>query len=640
MILIYLHKRIKWILTVSLVQIFIVGCGGDSSNDNTGTVSSFNLSALAASDSDVKTVRFTWTSASDNSGTTYHVCEKNSSSENECNLLSTVADTLTESISVSSLADAITNDYFIMATDGSGNVSRSNEQSLSASTVSQMIGYFKASNTEENDGFGRSVSLSKDGTMLAVGVPNEDSALTGVITDGREVADVSSAPSAGAVYLFGKESNNWKQIAYIKPSNTSAGDEFGQSVSFTDDGSTLAVGSPGEDNSVTGVFTDGSEVTDVALSQESGAVYLFSRESGSWRQVAYVKASNAGAYDRFGFNVVISGDGSTMAASSGGEDNGVSGIITDGSEVTDSGFESGSGAVYLFRKNVGNWQQTAYVKPSNTDTNDWFGYSIDLSQDGTTMVVAARDEDNSAKGIITDGSEVSDIGLAAESGAVYVFRNAANTWSQMAYIKASNTESGDQFGKSLSLSADGATLAVGAPNEDNGLAGIVTDGSEVLDSGSAPSSGAVYLFRFESSAWSPSAYIKASNTGSNDYFGSSVALSEDGKVLAVGAYGESNGVSGVIVDGSEVIETESAASSGAVYLFKDLSSEWKQTSFIKASNPGAGDFFGDWVALSSDATTLAVGAINEDNAAKGIISDGSESMDDGVASNSGAVYLY
>ena len=88
--------------------------------------------------------------------------------------------------------------------------------------------------------------------------------------------------------------------------------------------------------------------------------------------------------------------------------------------------------------------------------------NINTSGLGIALLI---DEDKKLKGIITDGSEVSDIGLAAESGAVYVFRNAANTWSQMAYIKASNTETFDSFGGSVTLSNSGDTLAVGASRE-------------------------------------------------------------------------------------------------------------------------------------------------------------------------------
>ncbi len=96
-------------------------------------------------------------------------------------------------------------------------------------------------------------------------------------------------------------------------------------------------------------------------------------------------------------------------------------------------------------------------------------------------------------------------------------RNGA-VWSQQAYLKASNTGSDDVFGWSLALSGD--TLAVGAPSEASSASGI--DGNQNDDS--APFSGAVYVFTRSGVAWSQQAYVKASNTGSNDFFGWSLAL--------------------------------------------------------------------------------------------------------------------
>jgi hypothetical protein len=62
--------------------------------------------------------------------------------------------------------------------------------------------------------------------------------------------------------------------------------------------------------------------------------------------------------------------------------------------------------------------------------------------------------------------------MAANAGAVYVFTRSGTTWSQRAYVKASNTEANDEFGNSVALSSDGSTLAVGAPVEDSVATGI------------------------------------------------------------------------------------------------------------------------------------------------------------------------
>ena len=115
--------------------------------------------------------------------------------------------------------------------------------------------------------------------------------------------------------------------------------------------------------------------------------------------------------------------------------------------------------------------QEAYVKASNAGGSDGFGYSVSLS--GDTLAVGAYWEYSNATGI--NGNEADN--SAPFSGAVYVFTRAGTTWTQQAYIKASNTDWWDRFGSSVSLS--GGTLAVGAPGEDS----------------NATDSGAVYLLR-------------------------------------------------------------------------------------------------------------------------------------------------
>ena len=102
------------------------------------------------------------------------------------------------------------------------------------------------------------------------------------------------------------------------------------------------------------------------------------------------------------------------------------------------------------------------------------------------MAVGAHEEDSSATGINSDQSN----NLTYESGAVYVFTRSDGTWTQQAYVKASNADAGDRFGYSVALAADGNTLAVGAYEESSSATGINGDQSN----NSASSSGAVYLY--------------------------------------------------------------------------------------------------------------------------------------------------
>ena len=195
------------------------------------------------------------------------------------------------------------------------------------------------------------------------------------------------------------------------------------------------------------------------------------------------------------------------------------------------------------------------------------------------------------------------------------------TFSQQAYVKASNTGADDYFGYSVAV--DGDTVVVGAPNEDSKSKGI---GSDETDN-SASNSGAAYVFTRTGAAWSQQAYVKASNTGADDYFGYSVAV--DGDTVVVGAP-EEDSKSKII--GSD--ETDNTASnSGAAYVFIRTGTAWTQQAYLKASNTGAEDHFGSSVAVSGD--TVVVGALLEDSNSKIIGSDET----DNTASNSGAAYM-
>ena len=407
-------------------------------------------------------------------------------------------------------------------------------------------------------------------------------------------------------------------IAYVKASNAATTNHFGESVSLSDDGNTLAVGARAESSSATGI--DGNQNDDSAPA--SGAVYIFIRIEGGWQQQAYIKASNTDRFDSFGRVVSLSGDGNTLAVGADGEDSSATGI--NGDQV-DNSIES-SGAVYVFSRSGGLWQQQAYLKAANTGTFDNFSSAVSLSADGNTLAVGAGGEDSSATGIDGDQSDNS----APGSGAVYVFTRNAGLWQQQAYVKASNTEEGDGFGGSgaVSLSADGNTLAVGADGEDSLATGIDGDQRD----NATGQAGAVYVFVRTDEQWQQQAYVKASNTGYFDFFGSVVSLSAEGNTLAVAATLEDSAANGINGDQS----TNLAENSGAVYVFARSDDQWQQQAYVKASNTDGDDTFGVAVSLSADGNLLAVGSSGEDSLATGIDGD----QGDNSASGSGAVYVF
>ncbi|MCB1207865.1 MAG: FG-GAP repeat protein [Verrucomicrobiales bacterium] len=168
------------------------------------------------------------------------------------------------------------------------------------------------------------------------------------------------------------------------------------------------------------------------------------------------------------------------------------------------------------------------------------------------------------------------------------------------FLKATNTAPESQFGRAVAVS--GYTLAVGAPKENS----------------IATASGAVYVYVRDLSnpaSWRLEAFIKAPNPDVSDGFGSSVALS--GNTLIIGAPTE---------DGNGSSQADNTAmSSGAAYIYQRIANTWVFQAYLKASNLGDFDLFGQSVAI--DGNTAVVGAYGEDGPTN-------------AESASGAVYVF
>ncbi len=447
------------------------------------------------------------------------------------------------------------------------------------STWSQQA-YLKASNTNTEgnlDWFGNALSISGD--TLVVGAPREGSSATGVNGD----QDNNDALKSGAAYVFVRDGTTWSQQAYLKASNTGGsigtvppGDAFGTSVSIS--GDTIVIGAPTEDSSATGV--NGDQGND--LVKDSGASYVFVRNGTTWRQQAYLKASNTGEDDNFGHSVSICGD--TLVVGARQESSSATGV--DGDQNDDSA--ESSGAAYVFVRDGSTWSQQAYLKASNTDASlfqpdiaDNFGWSVSISDD--TLVVGALGEDSASAGVNGDQSDNS----ALAAGAAYVFVRDGATWSQQAYLKSSDPGGGsynpfeplflddyDGFGQAVSISGD--TVVVGVWGDDSAATGI--DGDQFDNS--IPDSGAAYVFVRDGTTWSQQVYLKASNSGLEDFFGDAVAISRH--TIVAGAPSERSAATGV--DGDQL--DNSAQWAGAAYVFDVTPSSWTDLGFALAGTNG------------------------------------------------------
>ncbi len=420
-----------------------------------------------------------------------------------------------------------------------------------------------------------------------------------------QVAPGSPAPRPHAAPVAaGGAAYSLAEAAWMKSAEADPGDEFGYSIAI--DGDRMVVAARGEDGGSAGV--DGDETDDGVPT--SGAVFVFERTGSTWTQTAYLKPSNPDENDSFGFSVDVSGDVIVVGAI--GEASLATGI--DGTQGNDTLF---SGAAYVFAYEDGAWSQQAYLKHSHTEFFDMFGNSVAVTHQGddAIVVVGVPGDGSPATGVDGDAS----LGGASDSGAAFVFRRTGSTWAQDAFLKASNTGAADSFG--FAVDADGDTIVVGAYFEGSGATGV--DGSQ---RGGASTSGAAYVFRHDGAAWSQEAYLKASNTGSGDEFGRSVAVSGD--TIVVGASKEDGSSAGV--DGDQL--SNDAPDSGAAYVFVRDAETWSQQAYLKASNPGSGD---EMHRVAIDGDTAVVTAAYEYGTATGI-----DGPDDDGAALAGAAYVF
>jgi hypothetical protein len=273
-------------------------------------------------------------------------------------------------------------------------------------------------------------------------------------------------------------------------------------------------------------------------------------------QIQKLLASDISSYNYFGASVAISSDGKTAVIGAYGNE-----------------------AAYIFTYSGTTWTEQQILTASDSASFDYFGNSVDISTDGNTVIVGAYQEDTTA----------------TDQGAAYVFTRTGSTWTQQAKLRASDADISDNFGASVSLSADGNTALIGADNENT-----------------SPNSdnGAAYVFTRSGSTWTQQQKLLASDRASNENFGNRVSLSADGNTAIIGADAE---------------DTSPNTNNGAAYVFTRSGTTWTEQQKLLASDLAAGDQFGFSVAISSDGNTAVIGAIQGDTSPN---------------SNNGAAYIF
>ncbi len=343
--------------------------------------------------------------------------------------------------------------------------------------------------------------------------------------------DDDNGTDSGSVYYFHWNGLLW-QTNKFTASDGESSDQFGNSVAVSADGNTFVVGSLYDDDNGT----------------DSGSVYYFHWNGSLWQTNKFIASDGANG-DNFGCSVAVSADGNTFVVGSPYDN--------------DNGLYSGS--VYRFHWNGSLWQTNKFIASDGASSN-YFGYSVVVSSNGNTFVVGSLGDDDNG----------------ADSGSVYYFHLSDSSGQTNKFI-VSDGASGDKFGYSVAVSADGNTFVAGSPYND---------------------SGSVYRFHWNGSLWQTNKFI-ASDGATGDKFGSSVAVSVDGNTFVVGSpYNDDNG-----------------SDSGSVYRCYWDGSSW-QTNKITAYNGANSDYFGCSVSMSSNGNMLVIGNKNNDT----------------VASQAGAVY--
>lgn len=389
-----------------------------------------------------------------------------------------------------------------------------------------------ASDGQLNDSFGKSVAVSSDGTVVVVGAP------------GAKIG-ANTRQGAAYVYVWNAPTNTWVQIRKLTADDGTAEDTYGYSVAISADGTTIAIGSNSDDT------VSGYRV---------GSVYLYSAI-----QLATGTAN-------------IDADTLTVTAFSGTGAIGVGSLITGVGIPTDTRiiqFVSGVGGtgVYKVSTSTGGtltgiaitvsttWDTETKLVAGDSRPDDNYGCSVALSNDGSTLVV---------------GSSGSDIGVVANSGAIYSYSRAisgsSTVWSTGAKSWANNPVSGASYGYSIALTGDSTGLVVGAP-------GVGT--------------GAVYLLdRSSGGQWRQRTVLQAADGATGDHYGWSVSTAFTLRWVMVGAPGCSAPI----------------AECGASYIYVNNGTGWVQTAKLVASDAAIGDNCGYSVTMSDDALTVASGA--------------------------------
>jgi hypothetical protein len=376
---------------------------------------------------------------------------------------------------------------------------------------------------------GRSVSLSADGNRMAIGAEGND----------------GNGGESGHVRIYELSGNTWIQLGQ-DIDGEAAGDYSGKSVSLSADGTRVAIGA---------IYNDGNGFG-------AGHVRIYELSGNTWIQLG--QDIDGGPDPETGKSVSLSADGNRVAIGDTGTGDGA-----DIGDWRDDVWDSGHVRIYELSEN--RWIQLGQDIDGEAAYDD-SGWSVSLSADGNRVAVGAHQND----------------GNGSDSGHVRIYELSGNGWIQLGQDIDGGAPN-DWSGRSVSLSADGKRVAVGAP----------------LDDGSGTNAGHVRIYELSENRWIQLGQ-DIDGEAAGDRSGRSVSLSAYGNRVAIGAYlNDGNGI-----DAGHV-RIYGLAGNSWVQLGEDIDGE--------AAEDGSGS-----VSLSADGKWVAIGA----------------SLNDGNGSDTGHVRVY
>ena len=456
-----------------------------------------------------------------------------------------------------------------------------------------------------NGSFGNKTRIN--GSIIIVGQPN----------------DGDNGANAGAVYIYQRSGTTWSFVKKFYSSDVATGDQFGSSVSISENDvfvSAMYDDSQGSDAgkgyiyprkstqnfyiTQPGTYRTDLQICGIDYKTNEVEVTGSVTPEKTWANEQKITASDKASNDYFGHSVSLSGDYAIVGAYNK---------------------NSATGAAYIYTRNASTWQWVGEQKIQASDkaSSDYFGYSVSLS--GDYAIVGAYGEDtggsaagavyiytrNTSTGVWGDEQKIQASDKAGSdsfgksvsingdyaivgayrkdsyTGAAYIYTRNGTTWSEQQKIEASDKAVGDEFGWSISINSNYAI--VGARHEDAGA----SDTRE----------GAAYIYTRDAvtGVWGNEQKIEASDRASGDLFGWSVSLSGDYAI--VGAYGKNS-------------------DTGAAYIFKRGGTTWSEIKILTASDKASSDNFGFSVSLSGDYVIVGAYGKNSDTGAAYIFKRG------------------